>query len=101
MTVADLAAVRSTWSATDQASHEVFPPWPPPSDLASTMPGELVSFVPNQDAILRQVAQPRMGLFEKTVDEYPSPSIPEPVGWAFDRVVTPGSGARFSRRADC
>jgi len=100
VTVADLAAVRSTWSATDQGSHEVLSPWPPPSDLASAMPGELLHslFVPNQVAILRQVAQPRQGLFEKTVDEYPSPLIPEPVGWAVDRVVPPGGGARFSPR---
>jgi eukaryotic-like serine/threonine-protein kinase len=95
VTVADLAAVRSTWSATDPDSHEVLSPWPPPSDLASAMPGELLTFVPHQVAILRQVAQPRRGLFEKTIDEYPAPLVPEPVGWALDRVVPPGSRARL------
>jgi eukaryotic-like serine/threonine-protein kinase len=98
VTVADLAAVRSTWSATDPGSREVLSPWPPPSEPASASPGELLPFVPNQVAILRRVAQPRKGLFEKTVDEYPSPMIPVPVGWALDRVVPQGGGGRFSPR---
>ncbi len=67
-----------------------------------TSPEELkrILFLPNQEAILSQVAQPRKGLFEKTVDEYRSPEPPVAVGWAFDRVVAARGGDRISRRPE-
>ena len=90
MTVEDLDAIRSTWSATDQGSRKDLSPWPPLPYPAVTSPEELkrLLFLPNQEAILSQVAQPRKGLFEKTVDEYRSPQPPVAVGWAVDRVIT-------------
>jgi hypothetical protein len=57
-------------------------------------------FLPNQEAILSQVAQPRKGLFEKTVDEFRSPEPPVAVGWAVDRVVARRDGDRISRRPE-
>ncbi len=99
VTVADLAAVRSTWSATEQGSQEVLSTWPLPRYLASAVPQDLAPFLPNQGAILRQVAAPRAGLFEKTVDEYPTPMIPQATGWAVDRQVPPNPNGRRAGRA--
>ena len=82
VTIPGLAEVRSTWNRADQDSQEILPPWPHPSDLAATSPAELKPFVPNREAILRQVAQPRAGLFQKAVGEYPSPIDPSAVGWS-------------------
>ena len=82
VTIADLAEVRSTWNNTDQNSQEILPPWHQPYDLAATLPAELKPFVPGHEAILRQVAQPRSGLFQKAVGEYPAPIIPQPIGWS-------------------
>jgi serine/threonine-protein kinase len=95
ITVGDLAAVRSTWSGTDQGSHEILAPWPLPADLAAATPEVLAWFLPNRTALLNQVARPRSGLFEKTVAEYRAPAIPEPIGWAVDsRFVTRATRAR-------
>jgi len=91
VTVADLAAVRSTWNAADPESQEILSPWPYPPDLADATPVALTPFLPNREAILRQVAQPRAGLFEKTVAAYPAPAVPEPVGWAFERAAQSGA----------
>ena len=93
VTVPDLAAVRSTWNATDQESQEILSPWPYPPDLAAATPAALSPFLPNREAILRQVAQPCAGLFEKTIAAYPAPAIPEPVGWAFERAAQSGAVA--------
>ena len=89
--VPDLAAIRSTWNSTDAESQEYLSPWPYPSDPALAAKAPLQFFLPNREAIVRQVAQPRSGLFEKTVTAYPELAIPEPVGWAFERVVAPRS----------
>jgi len=91
VTVADLAAVRSTWNATDRESQEILSPWPYPPDLADATPASLAPFLPNREVILRQVAQPRAGLFEKTIAEYRAPAIPEPVGWALERAAQTGT----------
>jgi len=89
--VPDLAAIRSTWNATDRESQEILAPWRYPSDLAVATPAALKPFLPNREAMFRQVAQPRAGLFEKTIAAYRAPAIPEPVGWAFERAVAPQS----------
>ena len=49
-------------------------------DLAAVTPEELEPFVPNREKILWQVAQPRQGLFQKAVGEYPSPADPSARG---------------------
>ena len=84
VTVPDLAAVRSTWNATDAKSQEILASWSHPADLAQAVPANFSSFVPSHQAILRRARQPRAGLFEKAVAAYHDPPIPEPVGWAFD-----------------
>ncbi|MFI5459906.1 MAG: serine/threonine-protein kinase [Isosphaerales bacterium] len=91
VTVADLAAVRSTWNGTDRESQEILSPWPYPPDLASATPVALSPFLPNREAILRQVAQPRAGLFEKAIAAYPAPAIPEPAGWVFEHAAQSGA----------
>jgi serine/threonine-protein kinase len=88
--VGDLAGVRSTWNATDQNSQEILPPWPQPADLALATPREILAFLPVRPGLLPQVAQPRSGLFEKTVAAYLDPVIPEPIGWAVDFRFVPG-----------
>jgi serine/threonine-protein kinase len=95
VTVPDLDSVRSTWNGADRESQEIRPPWPHAADLATTAPDELAPFVPNHESILRAVAQVRAGLFEKAVDKYPSPEIPQPVAWALERgVQSPAARAR-------
>ncbi|HEX3448343.1 MAG TPA: hypothetical protein VHS97_08825, partial [Isosphaeraceae bacterium] len=93
VTITELAEVRSTWNGADRNSHEIFPSWQPPSDLAATTPAELKFFVPGREAILRQVAQPRAGLFQKAVGEYVTPTIPQPIGW---RSAGPGTSGKTS-----
>jgi serine/threonine protein kinase len=83
--VADLASARSTWNQAEMTSQEILLPWPHPPELASTTLAELVPFVPSREILLRQVAQPRSGLFEKAISEYPSPDSPRPVCWALER----------------
>jgi serine/threonine protein kinase len=90
ITVRDLATVRSTWKGTDPMSQEILAPWPQPGELAAARPAEFSPFVPNHEVILRRVAQPRAGLFEKTIGAYPAPAIPEPVGWGIEQAVPPG-----------
>ncbi len=46
--------------------------------------GGTAPFVPNREKILRQVAQPRLGLFQKAVGEYRSPVDSSAGGWAFE-----------------
>jgi serine/threonine-protein kinase len=82
ITVPDLATVRSTWKGTDQKSQEILSAWPDTGDLAWTGPEQLAAFAPDHEAILRQVGQPRIGLFEKALGEYPAPEVPEPIAWA-------------------
>jgi len=82
VTVTNLAAVRSTWNSAEQSSQEIPLPWPQPPDLSMATPGELSPYLPNRDAVLRQVARPRSGLLEKTSLAYAFPVIPEPVGTA-------------------
>jgi eukaryotic-like serine/threonine-protein kinase len=84
VSLADLAAVRSTWNGTDPGSHENFIPWPQPGNLAETVPTALSPFVPNHESIVQEVAQPRAGWIEKTIGGYAMAAIPEPVGWAFE-----------------
>jgi serine/threonine-protein kinase len=80
--IANLAAVRSTWNATEAASQEIPHPWRLQSDVSTATAGELTKFLPNRDAALRQVARPRSGLLEKTVFAYAFPLIPEPISKA-------------------
>jgi hypothetical protein len=96
--VPDLAAVRSTWNGTDLESQENSFAWPQPANLAETVPTELSPFIFNHEAIARQVAQPRVGLFEKTTGAYARAAIPEPVGWAFEAPTAPGPDAATSKR---
>ena len=81
VTITDLTEVRSTWNNAERNSREIVVPWHQPYDLATTTPVELEPFVPGRETILRQVAQPRSGLFQKAVGEYPTPAIPQPIGW--------------------
>jgi serine/threonine protein kinase len=92
--IADLAAVRSTWNQSERKSNEILAPWPHPPILAAASPAELLPFVPDHEMIVRQVAQPRAGLFEKTVGAYISPPIPQPVGWALERATAPRGSIR-------
>src|SRR5262249_55357075 len=92
ITVGDLAAVRSTWSATDKKSQEILAAWAQPADLALALPEVFSPFLPNRVALLSQVARPQRGLFEKTVAAYSLPPIPEPIGWAVDFGLGPGAG---------
>jgi serine/threonine-protein kinase len=79
ITVSTLAEVRSTWGASEQGSQHFTVPWPEPWELAAATAAELSSSLPGRQGVLRQIAQPRAGLFEKTVARYPLPMIPEPV----------------------
>jgi eukaryotic-like serine/threonine-protein kinase len=90
ITVPGLREVRSTWNGADQESQEYPSPWPYPPDLAAVTADDLKPFLPNREKILWQVARPRPGLFEKAVGAFPRPSIPQPVGWAFERSVPSG-----------
>ncbi len=85
VTIPGVAEVRSTWNGADHESQEILSPWPHLPDLAAVTPEELAPFVPNPEKILSQVAQPRLGLFEKAAGEYPPPAVPHLVGWALDR----------------
>jgi eukaryotic-like serine/threonine-protein kinase len=89
VTVLGLAELRSTWNSADHESQEFPSPWPLP-DLAAVTAEELAPFVPNPEKMLSQAAQPRQGLYQKAVGEYPSPAIPQPVGWAFEPSVQSG-----------
>ena len=60
-------------------------PWPHPSDLAAVTPEELEPFVPSRREDLVASGPAAAGLFQKAVGEYPSPAIPQPAGWAFER----------------
>ncbi len=93
VTVANLAAVRSTWNGAERESQEIPLPWPHPSDLSMATPGELEPFLPNRDGVLREVARPRSGLREKTSLAYAFPLIPEPTGWALGANRQTNSGA--------
>jgi serine/threonine-protein kinase len=95
VTVANLAAARRVWKGTERESQEILAPWPYPADLADATPMALKPFLPNREAILRQVAQPRAGLYEKAIGAFSAPAIPEPAGWVFERgaqtpIVPPG-----------
>jgi serine/threonine-protein kinase len=79
VTLANLTAVRSTWNAAETASQEIPHPWRLPPDLTLVTAVELAPVLPNRDAILRHVAQPRSGLLEKTYFAYEFPVIPDPV----------------------
>jgi eukaryotic-like serine/threonine-protein kinase len=93
VTIPDLAAVRSTWNRAERDSREILAPWPDTADPAAIVPADLSPFVPDREMILRQVAQPRAGLFEKALGEYASPAIPEPAGWALERPAQSQRGA--------
>ncbi len=95
VTVAGLAAVRSTWNCAETASQEIPHPWRPPSDPSVATPVEFAPFLPNCDNGLRQVAWPRSGLLEKTVLEYAPPVIPEPTSRA--QRSNPTSNAAFAQ----
>ena len=84
MTVADLAAARSTWNGTDLTSREILASWGHPENLAGATPADFSSFVPNHRAILERAARPRAGLYEKALGSYSDPAVPDPVGWAFE-----------------
>jgi serine/threonine-protein kinase len=90
ITIPDLAVVRSTWNGTDRDSQEIFAPWPHPGDLAWTPAERFRPYLPSHDAFLRRVAQPRAGLFEKTMGAYPSPVIPEPLTGEIAQPARPG-----------
>jgi serine/threonine-protein kinase len=79
ITVPDLAAVRSTWGASEKGSQVILAPWPRPWELGLAIEAELSSFFLGDPAALLQAAQPRAGLFEKTIGSYPSPVVPESV----------------------
>ena len=97
VTIPGLAEVRSTWNRADQESQEILLAVASSSDLAAVTPEELAPFVPNREKILWQVAQPRAGLFQKAVGEYPSPAIPSRrLG-----VRASGSVAERSRTGEC
>ena len=84
VTVADLAAARSTWNGTDKTSREILAPWGHPENLAVATPADFSSFVPNHRAILERAARPRAGLYEKALGSYSDPAVPDPIGWAFE-----------------
>ena len=67
VTVADLAAARSTWNGTDATSREILAPWAYPGDLAAALPTDFSSFVPSHRVIVQHAARPRAGLYEKAL----------------------------------
>jgi serine/threonine-protein kinase len=85
VTVADLAAVRSTWNGAERESREILAAWPHTSDFAATDPLALTPFVPNREEILKNVAHPRAGLLEKAVSSYPAPETPQSTIVATDK----------------
>jgi eukaryotic-like serine/threonine-protein kinase len=99
VTVPDLAAVRSTWGASERDSSVTDATLPPLEDMSDDTAGEVASRLMAPRALLRQVARPRSGLFEKTVDRYPDPVIPDlrrpPDGGTL--AGQPARAARFTR----
>jgi serine/threonine-protein kinase len=92
--VADLAAIRSTWNASEEGSSEVLLSWTAPVSLVTTLPSQIGSFHPATRSIARAVAEPRAGLLEKAVVEYQAPFIPRPTNWALDRPIAQSAVAR-------
>ncbi len=94
--VDDLVAVRSTWNATEQDSQEVLVSWGGPAELDTVSAEDyLVQFLlPDRRPLLSQIPQPRSGFFEKTVAQYPSVDVPEPIWTAIAAPPVGGSASR-------
>jgi serine/threonine-protein kinase len=92
ITIANLAAVRSTWNAAETASQQIPHPWRPPSDLSLATPSDF-AFLPNRDRVMTEVARPRSGLLPKTAFVYELPSVPEPASKAIARNRAPNTPA--------
>jgi serine/threonine-protein kinase len=74
--VATLAAARTTWAATDAQSQERPDPWPIPPDFARILPEQMRTLVPQSLATLASVVPPSAFIFEKTVEEFKRPEVP-------------------------
>ena len=98
ITVGDLAAVRSTWSATERDSQEIMLPWPRLVDLATTAPEDLQPFLTDRPHLLAQARRPGHGLFEKTVGAYPTPAIPEPIERPLPSATASTAGKRSNSK---
>jgi serine/threonine-protein kinase len=77
--VPSLAAFRSTWNGSDQASQEILAPWPQPAHLGQTVPSDLSPFIPGREAALNLVPVPRPFLGAKTLWTFPEPVVPVPL----------------------
>ncbi len=98
VTLRDLAAVRSTWPKAERNSEEVFASWPQPSEAAAAVAQEFVPVLPRREATLRQVAQPRKWLFERTVGAFLPPSVPELAGLPAQAAQAIGTGVAVNPR---
>jgi eukaryotic-like serine/threonine-protein kinase len=92
----DLAAARSAWPAAESKSQEVLVPWPQPAELAAAVAQEFVSVLPRHADTLRQVAQPRKCLFERTVGVFAPPVVPEPAGLPAQPAQATGAAIAWS-----
>ena len=88
MTVADLAAARSTWNGTDLASREILAPWGHTwRSGEGNARGILDVRAEPSCHCCGTRARPRAGLYEKALGSYSEPAVPEPIGWAFESVA--------------
>lgn len=78
----NLPAFRSTWSAVEHQSQEVFVGWRPPEAIADLTSANLAFYLPGREAALGAVARPRPFLLAKTLLSFPAPSMPTPRPWA-------------------
>ncbi len=98
VSVENLAAARSTWSALETESREIPTSWPRPRELSVASLADLAPFAGFADRLARRIARPRAGLFEKTLAVYDPPLVPELVARATAVGLVPGGGFS-SRRA--
>jgi serine/threonine-protein kinase len=97
ITVLDLAAVRAEWGASERDSRMIESPWSLSGEPSRVVAGDLSSLFAGRQHVLAQVAQPRAGLFEKTIGRYADPAVPELVRQASDEPSPGFAGARGAR----
>ena len=74
--VANLAAARTTWPATDALSQEQPGAWPVPPDFTRVLPEQMKTLAPQSLATLVGVVPPSAFIFEKTIEDFKRPEIP-------------------------
>jgi serine/threonine-protein kinase len=74
--VASLAAARTTWAGTDALSQESPTPWPIPPDFGKVLPEQMKSLAPQSLSTLVAAASPSAFLYEKTIETFVRPEVP-------------------------